>query len=242
MVSDSDTRGATAGAKAGLAVERAPMLLRDQVLTNLREAIVTGIYRPGERLLERELCETLDVSRTSVREALRQLEIEQLVSVGPRGRPFVTEVDAQTAREIYEFRIVLEQAAVDMFIARAPRSAFEELERLSGSFSEALDRGDVEARLRLKMSFYKTLFGHAGNPPMHTVFTRLFNRIGFLRARSLRKIDNAARRSAELQDIVDRIVARDVAGAQAAIERHIRSVETLALDYLNAAARERGDG
>ena len=56
----------------------------------------------------RALRTCLDVSRTSVREALRQLEIEELVSVGPRGRPFVTEISAEAAREIYEFRAVLE--------------------------------------------------------------------------------------------------------------------------------------
>ncbi|MCU4652032.1 GntR family transcriptional regulator [Roseibacterium sp. SDUM158016] len=242
MDSASDSNEANTGARALFAVERPQMLLRDQVLAKLREAIITGVYRPGERLLERELCEMLDVSRTSVREALRQLEIEELVSVGPRGRPFVTEISAEAAREIYEFRVVLEKSAVAMFIARAPQTAFAELERLSGAFADALDRGDVKARLQLKSAFYETLFGHAGNPPMQTVFTRLFNRIGFLRARSLRRIDNAALRSAELQEIVDRILARDVAGAQASIERHVRSVGDLAVDYLETASREARDG
>ena len=188
MDSAGDTREATSGARAIGAVERPQMLLRDQVLAKLREAIITGVYRPGERMLERELCDMLDVSRTSVREALRQLEIEELVSVGPRGRPFVTEISAEAAREIYEFRAVLETAAVEMFIARAPEAAFAELQRLSGAFADALDRGDIKARLQLKTAFYETLFGHAGNPPMHTVFIRVFNRIGFLRARSLRRV------------------------------------------------------
>ncbi|KPQ18585.1 MAG: GntR family transcriptional regulator [Rhodobacteraceae bacterium HLUCCO18] len=242
MDSAGDTREATSGARAIGAVERPQMLLRDQVLAKLREAIITGVYRPGERMLERELCDMLDVSRTSVREALRQLEIEELVSVGPRGRPFVTEISAEAAREIYEFRAVLETAAVEMFIARAPEAAFAELQRLSGAFADALDRGDIKARLQLKTAFYETLFGHAGNPPMHTVFIRVFNRIGFLRARSLRRVDNAARRSAELQAIVDRIVARDVPGSQDAIRRHIRSVGDLAVDYLDAAPEAARDG
>src|SRR6056297_2181169 len=238
MDSAGDTNEATHGARAIVAVERPQMLLRDQVLAKLREAIITGVYRPGERMLERELCEMLGVSRTSVRE----LEIEELVSVGPRGRPFVTEISAEAAREIYEFRAVLETAAVEMFIARAPDAAFAELQGLSGAFADALDRGDVKARLQLKTAFYETLFGHAGNPPMQTVFTRVFNRIGLLRARSLRRIDNAAVRSAELQEIVDRIVARDVPGAQDAIRRHIRSVGDQAVDYLDTAAEAARDG
>lgn len=241
MDSASDTEGAYGAAKTGLAVERPPMLLRDQVVARLRQAIITGIYRPGERLLERELCDVLDVSRTSVREALRQLEIEQLVSVGPRGRPFVAEIGADTAREIYAFRIVLERAAVELFIANAPESAFSELQRLSVAFADALRRGDVDARLQVKSAFYQTLFGHAGNRPMHTVFTRLFNRIGFLRARSLSKAGNAAIRAGELQAIVERIVARDVAGAQDAIARHVRSVGEIAVSHLEHRSPEARD-
>ncbi len=242
MDSARDTGEDTATARARLAVERPPTLLRDQVLTNLREAIVTGLYRPGQRLLERELCEMLDVSRTSVREALRQLEIEELVSVGPRGRPYVTEIDAETAREIYAFRVVLERAAVEAFVARAPEAAFDDLQRLSDAFAAALDRGDVIARLQVKAAFYETLFGHAGNRPMHTVFIRLFNRIGFLRARSLRRADNAAHRSGELREIVERIAARDAGGAQAAIARHVESVGEIAVRYLETAREEDRDG
>jgi len=242
MDSASEIDPVDENAKAGLAVDRPQMLLRDQVLVKLREAIVSGIYRPGERLLERELCEVLGVSRTSVREALRQLEIEQLVSVGPRGRPFVAEIDPDAAREIYEFREVLERAAVALFIERAPEPAFERLQELSVAFADALERSDVDARLRIKIAFYDTLFHHAGNPPMQTVFTRLFNRIGFLRARSLRKVDNADLRSGELRAIVERIAARDVEGAQEAIARHVRSVGRIAVEHLERLEGEARGG
>lgn len=241
MDSASDRDESDVTARARFAVERPPTMLRDRVLANLREAIITGVFRPGQRLLERDLCEMLDVSRTSVREALRQLEIEELVSVGPRGRPYVTRIDPEDARALYEFRVILEQAAVALFIARAPEMAFDELGRLSRDFAGALQRGDVIARLQIKAAFYDTLFGHAGNPPMQTVFTQIFNRIGFLRARSLRRIDNAALRSGELQDIVDRIAARDVAGAQAAIARHVRSVGEIAISYLERDGKDGDD-
>ena len=78
---------------------------------------------------------------------------------------------------------------------------------------------------------------------MHTVFIRVFQPHRFpARAGSLRRVDNAARRSAELQAIVDRIVARDVPGSQDAIRRHIRSVGDLAVDYLDAAPEAARDG
>jgi DNA-binding GntR family transcriptional regulator len=242
MDSIRDSDDTTAPDRTRFAVERPPALLRDQVLANLREAIIAGVFRPGQRLLERDLCEMFDVSRTSVREALRQLEIEELVSVGPRGRPYVTRIDPDAARKLYEFRVVLEQAAVEMFIARAPAEAFDTLQRLSGDFADALARGDLMARLQVKSTFYATLFEHACNPPMQTVFTQIFNRIGFLRARSLRRIDNASLRAEEFAEIVDRIAARDVMGAQAAIARHVQSVGDIAVQYLEQDGKDGADG
>lgn len=215
-----------------LTVERPQMLLRDQVVAKLREAIMTGHYAPGERLLERDLCNALSVSRTSVREALRQLEIEQLVSVGPRGRPFVAALSPAEAREIYEFRVVLERAAVALFIERAPQAAFDWLESLSDEFARALASGSLPDRLRIKTQFYETLFGAAGNASMQRVFRQLFNRIGFLRSRSLGRQENAEHRADELREVVARITARDVAGAQEAIAGHVRSVGDIAARHL----------
>ena len=231
-----------AGSEAAhsLAVERPKTLLRTQVLDRLRQAIVTGHYRPGERLLERELCEALGVSRTSVREALRQLEIEQLVVVGPRGRPSVARLTSAEAGEIYRFREVLESAAVAGFIAHAPDEAFGRLQALTERFAAALHGEDLKERLAVKATFYDVLFSHAGNAPMRTVFEQLFNRIGFLRARSLRHQERAELRAREMRDIVDRIAERDVERAQAAIVGHIRSVGEIAVRHL--ADEEARDG
>jgi DNA-binding GntR family transcriptional regulator len=222
-----------------LSIGRPQALLRDQVVARLREAIMVGHYRPGQRLLERDLCAALGVSRTSVREALRQLEIEQLVSVGPRGRPAVALLTADQAREIYEFRIILERAAAPMFIARAPESAFAALGPIDARFVTALETGDLGERLRVKVAFYDILFGHAGNPSMHRVFQQLFNRIGFLRSRSLRFQAPAQARAEEMREVVARLQARDAPGAQEALERHVRSVGEIAVRHLQG--QEAGD-
>lgn len=216
-----------------LTIGRPTTLLRDQVVVKLRMAIVAGHYKPGQRLLERELCDSLNVSRTSVREALRQLEIEQLVSVGSRGRPAVATMSSDIATEIYEFRIVLEQAAVGLFIERAPPEAFEAMRLLSKRFAEALETGEVDERLEIKTDFYDILFTYAGNPSMKTVFVQLFNRIGFLRSRSLRQQGNAKIRASEFDEIVELIARRETQAAQLAIEQHVASVRDIALRYLN---------
>jgi DNA-binding GntR family transcriptional regulator len=213
-------------------LDRPQELLRDRVVVRVRQAIIAGRYEPGQRLLEKELCEALGVSRTSVREALRQLEIEGMVAVGPRGRPFVAEMNAETARQIYEFREILECAAGRLFIVRAPDTAFYTLSELVDRFHHALSKGDLTERLDVKSEFYSLLFSHAGNRDMHRVFDQLFNRIGFLRYKSLGQPVRAEARAVELQQIVDRLVARDEAGAVAALSQHIRAVGNAAVRWL----------
>jgi DNA-binding GntR family transcriptional regulator len=85
-----------------------PNTLRRQVENALREAIMSGRFHPGQRLIERELCENLGVSRTSIREALRQLEAEKLICIVPHKGPTVASISLKEAEELYALRSVLE--------------------------------------------------------------------------------------------------------------------------------------
>ena len=93
--------------------------LREQVAAKLRNAIAMGQFRPGERLVERELCEMTGVSRTSVREALRELEGDGLITTVPHRGPSVAVVTLDQARSIYEVRAVLEALAAKLFAENA---------------------------------------------------------------------------------------------------------------------------
>ena len=92
-----------------------PETLRHQVENALRQAIMSGRFAPGARLIERELCETLGVSRTSVREALRRLEAEKLVRSVPHKGPVVAIMSKQEAAELYAIRGLLEGFAALYF-------------------------------------------------------------------------------------------------------------------------------
>ena len=89
-----------------------PPLRRDQAFDRLRDAIITGHFAPGARLIERELCEAMGVSRTSIREVLRRLEAEQLIEVEPRRGPIVARLTRKQVAEIYDVRALLEAAVV----------------------------------------------------------------------------------------------------------------------------------
>jgi DNA-binding transcriptional regulator YhcF (GntR family) len=121
----------------GLRVAQRRPLLREQVLITLRNAIVQGWYAPGARLTERELCEALGVSRTSVREVLRQLEAERLVHIEPKVGPIVAVLTPDDARQIYETREIVEGAIIRLFVARASADQVQRLRQEVDNFSAA---------------------------------------------------------------------------------------------------------
>ena len=107
------------GPEQTLRVERKPAPIRTQVLDNLRKAILTRQLAPGQRLIERELVEMTGVSRTSVREALRAVVAEGLVSTAPNKGTAVATLSSEQARQIYEVRAVLEGLAGRLFVENA---------------------------------------------------------------------------------------------------------------------------
>src|SRR5262245_64954406 len=96
-----------------------PITVTGQAVLKLRAAILNGVFKPGERLLEQNLCEWMGVSRTSVREALRRLEAERLITITPNRGPSVTEIAWDEAKAIYEVRALMEGEAAALFAARA---------------------------------------------------------------------------------------------------------------------------
>jgi DNA-binding GntR family transcriptional regulator len=133
-------------------VVRNTVTLRQQVLEVLRSAILNFQFKPGDRLIERELCEMTGVSRTSVREALRHLESEGLVQNLPNKGPMVATVTADEAREIFEVRRVLEGLAARLFAERAgapERAALDAAMAALDAFAAADITRDPEGHDRL---------------------------------------------------------------------------------------------
>ena len=115
-----------------LRVERAPAPIRSRVLDNLRQAILERKLAPGQRLIERELVELTGVSRTSIREALRELAAEGLVTTIPNKGTVVATVTAEEARQLYQVRSALEGLAGALRRERHQRAAAGARERAPG--------------------------------------------------------------------------------------------------------------
>ncbi len=122
-----------------------PTLVREHALDKLRAAISTGLYLPGARLVERELCEALGVSRTSVREALRQLQSEGLVESGSRRAIIVSVLTPEDAHDIYALREMVETTAIRRFVERGDAKALKRLQAAHKAIEKFAGKVDLPA-------------------------------------------------------------------------------------------------
>lgn len=216
--------------------EVAPVRL--QVIERLREAIVNMRFKPGDRLLERELCELTGVSRTSVREALRQLEAEGLVEVLPNIGPIVALISVEDVREIYGVREVLEGLAGSLFTRSATDAQVASLRDVTTRIGGLVALGDVSKIISLKDEFYNVLLDGAGSELVEKTLASLRARVTVLRATTLRQADRPNETYAELQEIIEAVEARDPEAAEAACRRHVHNAAKVAVEAWEALRRE----
>lgn len=221
----------------GQRVARMAAPLRMQVVGLLREAILAGEFEPGERLVEGPLCQRFDVSRTVVREAIRQLESEGLVtSVANRG-PVVTELTAGDAVALYEVRAALEALAGSLFAQRASDDHLVRLRKALEDIAGAFDRGDLKVGLSAKDAFYDVLLDGAGNPIIKSTLRGIHARVQLLRGLSLQAPDRAPQSLRELAAIVEAVEQRDSEEARLACERHVMRAADAAMSMLTDSER-----
>jgi DNA-binding GntR family transcriptional regulator len=195
--------------------------VRSQTVGNLRNAILTGHFAPGARLIEAELCRLLGVSRPSVRDALRQLEAERLVVITPFKGPAVARIDWPEAEQIYEVRAMLEGQAAYLFASRASKEQIAVMRSALARFEDAVRTNDAERRLLHTDEFYNVMLKGCGNMVIGDLLTGLHARINFLRARSMSQQGRSSRSAAELRRILAAISAGDAEKAKAACIEHV---------------------
>lgn len=219
------TVGDTTGADNGLSMKvgRVAAPLREQVLDVLRQAILDFRLKPGQRLIERELIEQTGVSRTTIREVLRQLAAEGLVTTIPQKGAIVVVPSAQEAADLYEVRATLEALAGRRFVRHASAEQVKQLRREFRKIERIAKRPDHEIPelLAAKDAFYDVLFEGAGNSAIRETLGGLRARVRFLRATSLSQPNRSAGTIKEIRDIVRAAEARDADAMAAACEYHV---------------------
>lgn len=204
--------------------------LREQALTALRRAITTGQLSPGTHLVETELSEALQISRGTLREAMRQLQQEGLISAGARGRLSVRHLDAKEIKNIFDVRAALESLAAQDLASRDDRSAPVAQLRKAVADMEKWAASNLEDRIEADLKFHRTMCHLTGNETLLHSWSSLEGsiRMSIMFAgvdRALKNMD--AKRH---HDIVDAIESGDADKAAATVRAHMAGAATVLVD------------
>jgi len=200
--------------------------LRQIVYEKIREAILDGIIHPGERLSEVDLAEKLTVSRTPVREAIRQLAETKLVALIPRKGAYVVLLSVQDAKDLYELRSALECCALTHLCQNPPAEALQEVRAVFDGFNDSMSQF-----IHYDRQFHSIIRSGSGNKFLNSVLDNVVDLIQLCRRYALEVVPLATS-AAEHVGIIDAILARDVEKSQRLLRDHLRRASESLATYL----------
>jgi DNA-binding GntR family transcriptional regulator len=196
--------------------------LREQALASLRMAITSGQLAPETQMVETELSDQLQISRGTLREAMRQLQQEGLLVAGTRGRLYVRRLGPQEIVNLFTVRSALESLAASLLAERGDRAAaVDELRGLLRSMSDSVAHRDLEGRIESDLAFHRALCRLTDNETLLHTWTSLEGsiRMSIMFAGSDRALGNMNVPRHDV--IVDAIECGDAAAAHAAVTEHM---------------------
>ena len=211
--------------------------VRSQVIEMLRTAITSGQFSPGQRLVEKDLCDMMGVSRPSLREALRQVESEGLIVTIPNRGPIVSQLSPRDVASIYEVRGALEALAAERFAASASDEQVAELDIAVTELEAAYKSGDIEKIVVAKRTFYDVMLEGSGNSILPALLRTMNARITQLRRVSLSSPERAITSLREIRAVLRAIKQRDPEAAFKASLHHIKEASKVALASLEPSSR-----
>lgn len=204
-----------------------------RVLDGVRRDIIEGRYAPGQPLSEAVLAEQFEVSRTPVREALKQLQIEGLIEVRPRVGTFVRSPSRREVVELFELKEMLEGMAARLLAARGSVPELDRIEQNLESSTRAVAAGDAERYASLVHEFHDLLVVGADNSQLVSHYRGLMNQLAYHRlvSASLTRTGRLGASLSEHRRVLELIREKDGFGAEFAMRDHVRSSERAALSF-----------
>lgn len=191
------------------------------VFRNLEQDIIKGEYKQGDSLSELMLSQKYGVSRTPVREALRQLELEGLVQLVPNKGATVIGVSGKDIEDIYAVRIRIEGLAARLCAENITDDELQALEKLVDLQEFYLLKGKTEPLWQLDGEFHNTIFEGSRNRPLRSMLSSFHSYIGRARSDSMRSAERAAQSVEEHRAILKAIAAHDGDEAERSMTEHI---------------------
>lgn len=206
--------------------------LREIVFETLREAIISGVLKPGERLMEVQLAEEMGVSRTPVREAIRKLELEGFVVMVARKGAYVAGISVKDVTDVFEIRAALEGLAAYLAAGRATEEELEEMERVLVAKSAFLEASDLDSLVEKDTQFHELLYRSSRNQRLIQILSNLREQINRFRAVSLASPGRGKEALEEHKKILEAVASRDAELAQKLGQEHIENAENALLNTM----------
>ncbi len=213
--------------------------LRDVVFNTLRQAILTGELKPGERLMEIHLAEKLGVSRTPIREAIRQLELEGLVIMLPRRGAQVAHITEKSMSDVLEVRLALDELAVKLACERITDEEIERLREACIRFEEAVDSADIRNITSADVAFHDIIFAASRNNRLIQMVNNLAEQMYRYRFEYIKDDSGWQSLITEHRMITDAIAMRDPELSARAIHVHIKNQENSIIRTIRREAKAR---
>ena len=201
------------------------MPLRDVVFHTLRQAILKGEMEPGERLMEIQLAKKLGVSRTPIREAIRKLELEGLVTMIPRRGAEVAGITEKSLRDVLEVRRALEDLAVELAVERMNSDDIERLEAARIGFREALDAKDMIRIAQADELFHDAIYAGTYNDKLVQMLNNLRDQMYRYRLEYIKDTGKRQILLHEHEQILTAVKTRNITLARQTMREHIDNQE-----------------
>lgn len=166
-------------------VVKSHQTLREKILENIRDAILKGTLKPGERVSEPDLAERYGISRTPIREAFRQLESEGYLTVVPRKGAVVTALSERDVAEFYEIKSMLEGYAAQLAAEKMTDRDIERLSKINNRLADLAAEGDVKSFFRVHNEFHELFIRASGNNKLQELIQQMLKKFNRLRIASL---------------------------------------------------------
>lgn len=206
--------------------------LRDVVFNTLRQAILRGELKPGERLMEIQLANKLGVSRTPIREAIRKLELEGLVLMIPRKGAEVAEITEKSLRDVLEVRRALEELAVRLACDKITGEEIRELRTAAEEFSTIQKDGDVTKIAEADVRFHDVIYVATENQKLIQLLSNLREQMYRYRVEYLKRSDFHEQLIAEHKKIIETIEKKQKDAAAKVVCQHIDNQVEAVIDVI----------
>ena len=209
------------------AIRQFPAPLRSAVVRRLREAIISGQFKPGARLIEAQLAKSFKISRPSLREAMRQIEAEGLIEIVPNAGPVVKKYTLDEVRQIRDLRVPIEGVCARYFTMHASEEAICRLESAVDRIEVGLANSDIGEIVKAKRLYYEALTEGCGSAVIGKHLLQLVAMTSYHWGSSLGKPGRPIESVYEMRRLVEAFRARDpelAAIASETLARHAASV------------------